>query len=158
VKARYIEVGSKKTYQHCLASARGPKDNPAQDREKIQQTWSEILNSPHIRFYMMEEVSILVCTCMLSIIANLSRGCAPYGLIENVVTEIRFRRQGFATELLKFALIDAWKSGCYKVMLCTGGDKKFNRGFRVISKVSNTPKTVVAGIFPHPWAEISMRF
>jgi hypothetical protein len=38
------------------------------------------------------------------------------------------------------------------------GEKKFNRGFRVISKVSNTLKKVVAGIFPHPWAEISMRF
>ncbi len=30
------------------------------------------------------------------------------------------------------------------------GDKKFNRGFPLISKVSNTPKKVVVGIFPHP--------
>lgn len=100
-----------------------PSDTPVGDRKKVQQTWSEILNAPRIRFFVLEKDSILVCTCMLSVISNLSRGCAPYGLIENVVTETNYRRLGFATELLKFALDDAWKIGCYKVMLLTGSKR-----------------------------------
>jgi hypothetical protein len=38
------------------------------------------------------------------------------------------------------------------------GDKKNNRGFHIISKVSNTPKKVVVVVFPQTWAGISMKF
>jgi GNAT superfamily N-acetyltransferase len=57
---------------------------------------------------------------MLSIIPNLSRGCRPYGLVENVVTHEGFRRKGCGTAVLAKALALARESGCYKVMLLTG--------------------------------------
>ncbi|MGE4339936.1 MAG: GNAT family N-acetyltransferase, partial [Pigmentiphaga sp.] len=51
---------------------------------------------------------------------NLTRGCKPYGLIENVVTHAAFRGRGHAKALLGHALKAAWIAGCYKVMLMTG--------------------------------------
>jgi GNAT superfamily N-acetyltransferase len=56
----------------------------------------------------------------LSIIPNLTRGCKPYGLVENVVTHRDFRRKGCGTAVLQYALRHAWSRRCYKVMLMTG--------------------------------------
>lgn len=61
-----------------------------------------------------------VTTCTLIVIPNLTKGGTPYGLIENVVTAGAFRGRGFATALLKAAVVRAWEAGCYKVMLMTG--------------------------------------
>lgn len=59
-------------------------------------------------------------TCTLVVVPNLTRGGAPYGLIENVVTDTRYRKRGFGKTLLKEAIAAAWKHDCYKVMLLTG--------------------------------------
>lgn len=53
-------------------------------------------------------------------IPNLTRGCKPYAVIENVVTHSQHRQQGYGTAILKHALAYAWSVECYKVMLMTG--------------------------------------
>lgn len=82
-------------YQHL-----NPSEILVSHEEKIEQTWNEILNSPYIRFYVLEKDLRILSTCAMSVIPNLSRGCAPYGLVENVVTDKNFRRQGLATQFL----------------------------------------------------------
>ncbi|MNT30730.1 putative acetyltransferase [compost metagenome] len=62
----------------------------------------------------------LVASCVLTTIPNLTRGCRPYGLIENVVTHSAFRQRGFGKAVLQHALQQAWAQGCYKAMLMTG--------------------------------------
>ena len=54
------------------------------------------------------------------IVPNLTRGGASYALIENVVTHAEHRRRGYAGALIGYAVNEAWKAGCYKVMLLTG--------------------------------------
>ena len=61
----------------------------------------------------------LVATCTLIVIPNLTRGGAPYALIENVVTDAAHRNKGDGKAVLKAATEAAWRSGCYKVMLLT---------------------------------------
>ena len=63
---------------------------------------------------------IIATTCTLVVIPNLTRGGAPYALIENVVTDPRYRKRGFGKAVLTEALSLAWQHGCYKVMLLTG--------------------------------------
>jgi GNAT superfamily N-acetyltransferase len=70
--------------------------------------------------YLGEIDETLVSTCTLVVIPNLTRGGAPYGLIENVVTDRRFRQQGYGKRLLDAATAAAWTHDCYKVMLSTG--------------------------------------
>jgi GNAT superfamily N-acetyltransferase len=65
-------------------------------------------------------VDIIVATCTLIVIPNLTRGGAPYALIENVVTDVQHRKRGYGKLILDAAKAAAWRHGCYKVMLLTG--------------------------------------
>lgn len=63
---------------------------------------------------------VLVASCTLVVIPNLTRGGQPYALIENVVTHENWRGRGFGKQMLQAAVSAAWRADCYKVMLMTG--------------------------------------
>lgn len=95
-------------------------DDPLPDEAEIVSVWEEIeQNSGYVYFgvYLNDE---LVSSCNLAVIPNLTRGCRPYGVIENVVTHKEYRKQGLGKAVLAHSLDHAWKAGCYKVMLLTG--------------------------------------
>ena len=102
-------------YQHLHA-----EDDPLPPEDEVQEIWAAIQQNPDLRYYGVFEGDVLVSSCTLSVIPNLTRGCRPYGVIENVVTHADFRRRGHGRSVLKHALADAWSRGCYKVMLLTG--------------------------------------
>ena len=66
------------------------------------------------------EDGLIVASCTLVVVPNLTRGARSYGLIENVVTHAAFRRRGLGRRVLHHALAMAWELRCYKVMLLTG--------------------------------------
>lgn len=67
---------------------------------------------------------LLVSSCTLAIIPNLTRGARPYGVIENVVTHPGYRRRGLGRGVLQAALNTAWGANCYKVLLATGSKRE----------------------------------
>lgn len=73
----------------------------------------------------------LVGSCALVIDPNLTRGGAPFGLIENVVTRSDRRRVGLGRAVLRAACDRAWAAGCYKVMLLAGSTDPAVLGFYV---------------------------
>ncbi len=96
-----------------------PKDPELKISVQIENLWKRMLENPHL-FYIGTEVDgILVGTCNIAIVHNLTRGARPYGVIENLVVHPDHRRKGIGTQLLKFAISIAWKRHCYKVMLLT---------------------------------------
>jgi GNAT superfamily N-acetyltransferase len=102
-------------YRHLHSS-----DNPLPSSSEIEAVWSEIMSNKRFQYFGGFADSKLVSSCALSILPNLTRGCRPYGLIENVVTHPTHRKRGYGTALLRSALSYAWTAGCYKVMLLTG--------------------------------------
>lgn len=76
-----------------------------------------------------ETDGVVVGSCVLVVIPNLTRGGRPYALIENVVTHRDFRRQGIGRQILDFAVDAAWQAGCYKVMLMTGSTRPETHAF-----------------------------
>lgn len=72
---------------------------------------------------------LLVATCTLVVIPNLTRGGDSYALIENVVTHAAYRRRGYGMAVLKEAVETAWREGCYKVMLLTGSKQPATLNF-----------------------------
>jgi GNAT superfamily N-acetyltransferase len=102
-------------YGHLHAS-----DEPLPARVIVENVWLEIHRNPNFQYYGGFIDGFLVAACTLTISPNLTRGCRPYGVIENVVTHERFRRQGFGLALLQHVLDQAGYHNCYKVMLMTG--------------------------------------
>ena len=89
------------------------KDAPLPEESKLLSIWEEITTNPRLYYFVLEHDNELISSCTLSIIPNLTRGGRPYGLIENVVTHANYRRRGFGSSILKYALEVAWKNQCF---------------------------------------------
>ena len=100
------------------------KDDPLPEQTVINRVWAGICANPDHKIWGLfidtGRDLRLVSSCVLCVIPNLTRGCRPYGLIENVVTHADFRRQKYGNALINHALDYAWQQNCYKVMLMTG--------------------------------------
>ncbi len=96
-----------------------PQD-PNPDEAVAESVWSEALANPRIRYFGGFDGERLVAACTICVIPNLTRGCRPYALIENVVTDPLYRREGWGHAVLADALSFAWSHNCYKVMLLSG--------------------------------------
>jgi GNAT superfamily N-acetyltransferase len=104
-------------------------DDALPDPSVVKATWQELMSNPrylHVGGYVGEE---LVSSCVLVVVPNHTRGCRPYGLIENVVTHAAYRNLGYGKAVLTHALSHAWSVGCYKVMLLTGRKSEAIFGF-----------------------------
>jgi GNAT superfamily N-acetyltransferase len=95
-------------------------DDPPPAAAVVEAVWAEALANPRIKYFGGFVSGSLVSSCTLTVIPNLTRGCRPYGVVENVVTHAAHRRKGWGKAVLACALDDAWRQDCYKVMLLTG--------------------------------------
>lgn len=106
-----------------------PKDSDISNG-KGMQIFKSILNTEGLAIYLAELDGIPAACCYLNIIPNLTRGGRPYAVIENVITDTNFQRQGVGTLLLKEVIATAFRSECYKVMLLTGRDRKVHKFYK----------------------------
>lgn len=126
-------------YEHLHAS-----DAPRPARSVVEGVWRELMANSAYRYYGAFVEDSLVSSCTLTIVPNLTRGCRPYGLIENVVTHPADRRMGYAKAVLTEALKYSWAANCYKVMLLTG--RKDDATLRFYESVGFDPKSKQAFI------------
>jgi GNAT superfamily N-acetyltransferase len=96
-----------------------PDDPKLEIDQSLKEHWKEILSDPSLFYLVVEEDGILVSSCTMALIKNLTRSARPYGLIEQVVTHPDYRRKGYGTAVLKKAVDIAREKDCYKVMLMT---------------------------------------
>jgi GNAT superfamily N-acetyltransferase len=96
-----------------------PDDQPLPERAQVEAVWQSILASPAQECFGLYDDAQLRASCSISLTANLTRGCRPFAVIENVVTHADYRGRGYGHMLLSHALAFAWEHGCYKVMLMT---------------------------------------
>lgn len=116
---RLIQVGELQEllalYAHLHA-----KDDPLPEAPVVNAVWQELMQSERNKYFGCYVDGALVSSCTIAVIPNLTRGCRPYGLLENVVTHASHRRMGYGKALIAHALKFAWSVNCYKVMLLTG--------------------------------------
>jgi GNAT superfamily N-acetyltransferase len=82
--------------------------------------FGQILGSAGLHLFVLEVDGDVAATTYLNVIPNLTRGGAPYAVIENVVVEESLRGSGLGREIMAGTLQAAWDAGCYKAMLLTG--------------------------------------
>jgi ribosomal protein S18 acetylase RimI-like enzyme len=98
--------------------------DPQLETASAERIWSELLTSGVVTVIVAQAADRLVSTCSLAIVPNLSRGGRSYGVIENVVTHIDYRRLGLGRRILAHAVEAAWQAGCYKVLLATSSQRE----------------------------------
>jgi GNAT superfamily N-acetyltransferase len=95
-------------------------EDPVLDMALAQNRFAEILAHPGMTIFAAFDGDEAVSSVTLIVIPNLTRGGAPYALIENVVTHADYRQRGLAGTVIAKAITTAWEKSCYKVMLLTG--------------------------------------
>lgn len=90
--------------------------DPALEAALGRQVFGKILATDGMHVFVLEIDGVLVSTCYLNVILNLTRGTRPYGVIENVVTDENHRNQGYGKQVIQHALQEAWAMGLISMM------------------------------------------
>lgn len=95
------------------------EDDPFPEEATLRSVWRRILTNEHMQIVVVSLNGELVSSCFVCVVPNLTRGCRPYSLIENVVTHSDHRRKGYGQLAMQRALEFSWSRNCYKSMLLT---------------------------------------
>ena len=68
-------------------------------------------------YFVAEDGGLIVGTCYVAIIPNITKQCSPIGFLENVVVAAPYRRRGVGRRLMDAAIAHARACGCYKITL-----------------------------------------
>lgn len=104
-------------------------DDPILQDGADQCAFAEILRDPKLPIFLLFRGGQACASTYLNVVPNITRGAAPYAVIENVVTEERWRGRGFGKQIMAHTLEFAWREGCYKAMLQTGSKRASTHAF-----------------------------
>jgi len=90
--------------------------------DTTNQVFNEIISLPNQEFLVAEKDSFVVGTVFLQITPNLSHDARPWAVLENLVVDGRYRRQGIGL-LVEYALTRAREAGCYKLQLLSSNTR-----------------------------------
>jgi N-acetylglutamate synthase-like GNAT family acetyltransferase len=77
----------------------------------------QIIETPGQHIFVLDERRKIVGTAALSVMPNVSHRGTPYAVIENVVVDAKVRSKGYGELLMRHAIEEARRAGCYKVVL-----------------------------------------
>ncbi len=97
------------------------------DKRSFKDKWNEILSSKGLSYFVVVESNVIVASCNISIIPNLTRAQRPYAVIENVITHPDYRRKGYGKGVVQRAVDFAQEENCYKVMLLSTSSREKKR-------------------------------
>ena len=99
-------------------------DDIEPSKDELEKVWQYIIVSDYFICFVIEKDDLLVSSCSLAIVPNLTRGGKSIGLIENVVTHCNYRGKGLGKIIMSAALDFAKEQNCYKVMLLSNAQRR----------------------------------
>jgi GNAT superfamily N-acetyltransferase len=84
--------------------------------------WENIKNQD-IKYFVAKENGKIIASCYICIIPNLTRGGKSIGFIENMITNVKYRRKGIGKTVMENAIQYAKEQNCYKVLLQSGNKR-----------------------------------
>lgn len=82
-----------------------------------QRAFDQIQAFTGYNLLVAEEQGEVIGTLVLIIVPNLSHRALQWAVVENMVVEERYRRQGIGKLLMDYAIARAKEAGCYKIQL-----------------------------------------
>ena len=109
--------------------------------ETLEQLWNKIVEDENHHIIVGQMENLMISSCVLIVVPNLTHAQRPYAFIENVVTHPQYRKKGYATEVLNFARGIASENHCYKIMLLTGSKEESTLRFYEKAGYNSKDKT-----------------
>ncbi len=95
-----------------------PRERPGPPlAESYRRAFQEIEADTRQQLFVVEDAGRVVGTACLIIVPNLSHEGTPYALVENVVVDEGERSAGYGELLMRHAIAEARRAGCYKLSL-----------------------------------------
>jgi GNAT superfamily N-acetyltransferase len=101
-----------------LAIATAPAELDQQPSlEDYRRVFARISTVPGLELLVAEEEDEVIGSLVLFIAPNLSHNGLPWALVENVIVDQKYRRQGIGKLLMDYAITRAKEAGCYRIGL-----------------------------------------
>ncbi len=84
----------------------------------------QIDSDPRQRLLVVETDGRVIATAVLIIVPNLTHRGRPYAIIENIVVDEAERGRAYGELLLRHAIDEARRAGCYKLSLTSNKRRK----------------------------------
>ena len=96
--------------------------NPSNNNFSIEaanKIWDEI-EKENIKYFVAKDDGIIVASCYIKIIPNLTFNGKPIWYIENMIVDEKNRRKRICKKLIEMIIEYAKEENCYKVVLQSG--------------------------------------
>lgn len=105
-----------------------PDEEPI-DLEKAHSVWDATEKSNATRYFIAADNKKIVSACNITLVPNLTRNGRSFAIIENVVTDNDYRRQGIGKKVIGSAVQYAKENNCYKVVLLSSAKRTVSHRF-----------------------------
>lgn len=105
-----------------------PEEEPL-DLEKAGTVWDATEKTNTTHYFIAMDNTRIVSTCNITLIPNLTRNGRSFAVIENVVTDNGYRRQGIGRKVMENAVQYAKENNCYKVLLLSSAKRTESHRF-----------------------------
>jgi GNAT superfamily N-acetyltransferase len=110
--------------QLAITTAPTELDQKPSLAEDYQRVFAQISAVPGLELLVAEEEDEVAGSLVLFIAPNLSHGGLPWALVENVIVDQKYRRQGIGKLLMDYAIARAKGAGCYRIGLSSDKRRK----------------------------------
>lgn len=101
--------------------------------EEAQDIWEKISKNENIKYFVAVDDDKVVSTCWSCLIPNMTHHGGTICFIENVVTDINYRKMGLAKKVIQMAIDDAKENNCY--MACLLSNTKRTEAHKFYEKI-----------------------
>ncbi len=110
--ARIVEL-----YRQLVITTSQAEQSQPTSSDNYRRVFSQICRQTGYELMVAECDGEVVGTLVLLIMPNLSHNALPWALVENVVVDEKYRRQGIGRLLIEYAIVRAKTAGCYRIVL-----------------------------------------
>jgi len=93
-----------------------PEEEPI-DLEKAYSIWDVTEKNNATKYFIASDNTKILSACNITLVPNLTRNGKSFAIIENVVTDHDYRRQGIGKKVIENAVQYAKENNCYKAVL-----------------------------------------
>jgi L-amino acid N-acyltransferase YncA len=104
-------------YEELVTSTSQAETGRTPSLDDYRRIFEQVRAMPGHELIVVEENGEVIGTTVLLIVPNLSHSGLPWAVVENVVTDRRFQRQGIGRLMMEYAIHRAHEAGCYKLQL-----------------------------------------